>query len=193
MPGAPHDPPLTPLPALPLPPGVPLWPTLPPPAEPLPEPEPRPLPVPEVAPELVPESRKSVPAVLEPPQEPVTRANAIHPASRITFHSFVLRGAPSVPRAGIVFKKDLALLQREARGRSPTWTHARALHQKSRRNETAESDAPRTASSRRCARRRAHCAHKRSLKKSTKGGITRELQTIAKVLIYSRNYDRKEH
>jgi hypothetical protein len=116
MPGAPHDPPLTPLPALPLPPGVPLWPTLPLPPEPLPEPEP--LPLPAVAPELVPESRKSVPVVLEPPQAPVTRANAIQPASRMIFRSFVLRvsrgeGAPRVPRAGIVFKKDLALLQRE--------------------------------------------------------------------------------
>jgi hypothetical protein len=95
MPGAPQDPPLTPLPALPLPPGVPLWPTLPLPPEPPPEPEPWPLPLPAVAPELVPASpRKSVPVVLEPPQEPVTRANAIQTASRITFHSFVLRGCP---------------------------------------------------------------------------------------------------
>ena len=195
MPGAPHDPPLTPLPAVPLPPGVPLWPTLPLPPEPLPEPEPVPLPA--VAPELVPESRKSVPVVLEPPQAPVTRANAIQPANRMIFRSFFLRvsrgkGAPRVPRAGIVFKKDLALLQREARRRPPTWTHARlAAKRFGARNRRVR--ALRTASSR-CAREGAHFARKSAHWKSLqKGRIPRELQSTVKVLIYSRNCDLKEH
>jgi hypothetical protein len=141
MPGAPHDPPLTPLPAVPLPPGVPLWPTLPLPPEPLPEPEP--LPLPAVAPELVPESRKSVLVVLEPPQAPVTRANAIQPASRMIFRSFFLRvsrgkGAPRVPRAGILFKKDLALLQREKRAIARLHGHTRGWQRKGPGRETEE-------------------------------------------------------
>jgi hypothetical protein len=140
MPGAPHDPPLTPLPAVPLPPGVPLWPTLPLPPEPLPE---APLPLPAVAPELVPESRKSVLVVLEPPQAPVTRANAMQPASRMIFRSFVLRVSRGrVPRRcpeQALSSRKISLCCSAKREVARLHGRTRGLQRKGSGRETAES------------------------------------------------------